>query len=131
MNLNPSLILLMFSSARWRCEIFLCELYFHNFFLKDERDGNPNHFKRDVHFQSFIPFTKNQIKWDKAYIVFQKRENRLDLWVSREATSPLQTVIQHERFMEQEVVLSSLSPIHRDIIKPSLDYIEKIREEAL
>ena len=59
----------------------LCELYINNIFLEDKRDANPRPFIIDAQFQAFISFAFNQIKWAKAYNIFQKREHELDLWV--------------------------------------------------
>lgn len=75
------MILSCFQEQNEDVKYFLCELYLHNFFLEDENDGNPSPFIGYVQFQPFISFVKNQIKWPKAYIVFLKSENGLDLWV--------------------------------------------------
>ena len=71
----------------------LCELYMHNFFLEEDTDNNPSPFIGDVQLQAFLSFAKNQIKWPKAYNIFQKREHNLDLSVRGEPTKPLQLFI--------------------------------------
>ena len=67
----------------------LCEFYLHNFILDKEVDVNPSCFIGDVQFQVFISFVVNQLKWLKAYNLFQKQEHSLDLWVRSEPTHPL------------------------------------------
>ena len=89
----------------------------HNLFLEKERDNNPSPFIGDVQFQAFLSFSKNQIRWAKAYNIFQKREHGLDLWVRGEPTKPLHLFIQHKNFMRRKGVRTKLGPIHKDIIE--------------
>ena len=86
----------------------LCELYMHNFFLEEDRDSNPSPFIGDIKFQAFLSFSKNQIRWAKAYNIFQKREHGLELWVTGEPTKPLQLFIQHKNFMRRKGVSTKL-----------------------
>ena len=94
----------------------MCEMYFQNSFLEDDRDSNPNPFIGDVQFQYFLSFAKNKTRWVKAYNTFQKREHGLDLWVRGEPTKTLYLFTQHKKFMQQKGVISKLGPIHRDIV---------------
>jgi hypothetical protein len=64
-----------------KVQYFLCELYFHNFTLEDNREDNPGPFIGDIQFQAFFSFTQNQVRWSKTHKKFLKREARLDLWV--------------------------------------------------
>ena len=77
-----------------------CELYLHNFLLEGEVDNNPSPFVGDIHFQAFISFAANQLKWYRAYNTFQRKEHGLDLWVRGELTQPLHLFVRHKRFMK-------------------------------
>jgi len=55
-----------FREQEEKVQYFLCELYFHNFILEDERENNPGPFNGDIQFQAFLSFTKNQVRWGKA-----------------------------------------------------------------
>ena len=79
----------------------LCKFYLHNFIL-EEVDKNPSPFVGDIHFQAFISFAINQLKWFKEYNLFQRQEHGLDLWVRSEPTHPLQLFAKHKRLMRQE-----------------------------
>ena len=46
--------------------------------LDQETEQNPDPFFGDIQLQAFISFVVNQIKWLKAYNVFQRQENKLD-----------------------------------------------------
>ena len=81
--------------------------------------------------QAFLSFAKNQIKWTKAYDIFQKREHSLDLWVRGEPTKPLQLIIQHKNFMRRQGVRTRLGPIHKYIIENAQENFGDIREAAL
>jgi len=50
----------------------LCEFYLHNLVLDQEIEQNPIPFIGDVQLQAFISFGVNQIKWLKAYNVFER-----------------------------------------------------------
>ena len=50
----------------------LCEFYLHNLVLDGETEQNPSPFMGDLQLQAFISFGVNQIKWLKAYNVFQR-----------------------------------------------------------
>jgi hypothetical protein len=54
-----------FREQEEKVQYFLCELYFHNFILEDDRKDNPGPFIGDIQFQAFLSFTKNQIRWGK------------------------------------------------------------------
>jgi hypothetical protein len=62
-----------------KVQYFLCELYFHNFILEDNREDNPDPFIGDIQFQAFLSFTQNQVRWGKAHKTFLNREAGLDL----------------------------------------------------
>jgi hypothetical protein len=68
-----------FRQQEEKVQYFLCELYFHNFILEDNRKEEPGPFIGDVQFQAFLSFTKNQVRWAKAHKNFLKTETGLDL----------------------------------------------------
>ena len=44
-------------------------------------DWDPNPFVRDVHLHAVVSFMKNQIKWDRAYSIWEFEEYNEILWV--------------------------------------------------
>jgi hypothetical protein len=62
-----------FGEQEEKVQYFLCELYFHNFILEDDRKYNPGPFIGDIQFQAFLSFTKNQFRLGKAHKNFIKR----------------------------------------------------------
>ena len=103
----------------------------HNFFLENDTNSNPSPFIGDVQLQAFLSVSKNQIKWAKAYGIFQKREHNLELWVKGEPMKPMQLIIRHQNFMRRPGVKSRLGPFHKDVIENARDYFEDIREASL
>ena len=103
----------------------------HKFFLEEDTKRNPIPFIGDVQLQAFLSFAKNQIRWAKAYNIFQKREHSLGLWVRGEPMKPLQLIIQHKKFMRRPGVRTRLGPIHKYIIENAREYFEDIPEAAL
>jgi len=95
----------------------LCEFYLHNLVLDGEIDQNPSPFVGDVQLQAFISFGVNQIKWLKAYNVFQRQENGLDLWVRGEPRDPQQLWNKHRSLMRTQGVIETLGPIHKVVIR--------------
>lgn len=59
-----------FSEQKDNFMYFLSDIYMHSFLLEEQRNDNPSPFIRDVQFQDFISFYRNQIKWYKAYRIF-------------------------------------------------------------
>jgi hypothetical protein len=57
-----------FREHKEKMQYFLCELYFHNFILEYDRKNNLGLFIGDIQFQTFMSFTKNQVRWGKAHV---------------------------------------------------------------
>jgi hypothetical protein len=112
-------------------QYFLCELYLHNFILGENIKENPNPFIRDIQFQEFFSFTKNQTRWAKAHKFFIKREIGLDLWIRGEPPKSFTTIMQHRTFMKREKVVESLAPIHRQVVRSGLPYFRGLKEEVI
>ena len=103
----------------------------HNFILETDNNSNPSPFIGDIQLQAFLSYAKNQVRWAKAYGIFQKREHNLELWIRGEPTNPLQTIIRHQNFMKKPGVKTKLRPIHKDVIAGAHDYFQDIKEAAL
>ena len=109
----------------------LCEFYLHNFILEEKVDKNPSPFVGDIQFQAFISFAVNQLKWFKAYNLFQREEHGLDLWVRSEPTHPLLLFPKYKMMMIQEVMIQILGPIHKGIVQKGTTYFLSIQERSL
>jgi tetratricopeptide (TPR) repeat protein len=120
-----------FREQEEKVQYFLCELYFHNFILEDDRGNNPGPFIGDIQFQAFLSFTKNQVRWGKAHKNFIKRETGLDLWIRGEPPKSFPAIMRHRTFMKREGVMDSLAPIHRQVIHSGIIYFRELKEEAL
>ena len=84
----------------------------------------------DIQYQAFISFVVNQLKWLKAYNVFQRQENELDLWVRSEPKHPLQLWARQKNLMTREGVIQALGPVHKALILNGIDYFLSIRNQA-
>jgi hypothetical protein len=109
----------------------LCEFYLHNLVLDQETDLNPGPFVGDIQFQAFISFGVNQLKWLKAYNIFQRQENSLDLWVRAEPRDPAALWREHRSMMRIPGVMKILGPMHGDLIRNGLEYFLTIKDHAL
>jgi hypothetical protein len=105
-----------FREQEEKVQYFLCELYFHNFILEDDRENKFGPVIGDIQFQAFLSFTKNQVKWGKAHKNFIKRETGLDLWIIGEPLNSFPSIMRHINFMKREGVKDSLAPIHQQVI---------------
>ena len=94
----------------------LCEFYLHNLILENDSETNPSPFVGDIQYQAFISFAVNQLKWLKAYNVFQRQENELDLWVRSEPKHSLQLWARQKNLMTREGVIQALGPVHKVIV---------------
>lgn len=108
----------------------LCEFYLHNLVLDQETDLNPGPFVGDIQFQAFISFGVNQLKWLKAYNIFQRQENSLDLWVRAEPRDPAALWREHRSMMRIPGVMKILGPMHGDLIRNGLEYFLTIKDQA-
>ncbi len=109
----------------------LCEFYLHNLVLDQETDLNPGPFVGDIQFQAFVSFGVNQLKWLKAYNIFQRKENSLDLWVRAEPRDPAVLWREHRSVMRIPGVIKLLGPMHEDLIRNVLKYFLTIKDHAL
>ena len=109
----------------------LCEFYLHNMVLEQETDLNPGPFVGDIQLQAFVSFGVNQLKWLRAYNAFQRQENSLDLWVRAEPRNPVQLWKSHKILMRTPGVIELLGPMHKDLIRNSLEYFLAIKDFAL
>jgi hypothetical protein len=48
-----------FRDQEEKVQYLLCELYFRNFILEEERGDNPGPFIGDIQFQAFLSFTRS------------------------------------------------------------------------
>lgn len=62
----------------------MCELFMHDYFLKDDQTFNPIPFMGDIHLISFTSYTINQVKWKKAYDTFEENKVTRPLMIRRE-----------------------------------------------
>ena len=71
------------------------------------------------------------MKWLKAYNVFQRQENGLDLWVIGEPRDPLQLWNKHRNLMRTSGVIEALGPIHIAINQKGIEYFFTIKDLAI
>lgn len=109
----------------------LCEFYLHNLVLDQETELNPGPFVGDIQLQAFISFGVNQIKSVKAYNIFQRQENGLDLWVRDEPRDPVRLWKAHRNLMRTPGVIEMLGPMHEALIRQSLEYFLSIKDLAI
>lgn len=90
----------------------------------------PTLFLGDIQYQEFIFFSVNQLKWLKAYNVFQRQENELDLWVRSEPKKPLQLWARQNNLMTIQGVIQALGPVHKEVVFNGIEYFLSIRNQA-
>ena len=117
-----------FREQEEKVQYFLCELYFHNFILEDDRKNNHGPFIREIQFEEFLSFTKNQVRWGKAHKNFIKREKGLDIWIRGEALKSFPTIMKHRTFMKRGGVRYCLSPIHQQVIRLGIIYFRELKQ---
>ena len=99
--------------------------------LDQETELKPGPFVGDIQLQAFISFGVNHIKWLKAYNIFQRQENGLDLWVSIEPRDPVRLWKSHRNLMRTLGVIEMLGPMHEALIQQSLEYFLSIKYLAI
>lgn len=109
----------------------LCEFYLHNLVLDGETEKNPGAFVGDIQLQAFISFAVNQIKWLKAYNIFQREKNGLDLWVRGELRNPLQLWNKYMSLMRTKGVIQTLGPIQKAVVQQGVEYFLTIKDLAI
>ena len=52
----------------------MCKIYMNCYFLNHDQAFNPIPFVGDIHLRAFTSYTINQIKWRKAYDMFEENQ---------------------------------------------------------
>jgi hypothetical protein len=118
-----------FRDQEEKVQYLLCELYFHNFILEEDRGDNLGIFIGDIQFQAFLSFTRNQVRWGKAHKMFINKETGLDLSIRGEPPKSFPSIMRHK--MKRVGVVDSLDPIHLQVIHLGITYFRELKEEAL
>ena len=62
----------------------MCEIYMHGYLLRHDQAFNPIPFAGDINLRAFASYTINQIKWRKAYDMFEENQVTRLLMMRRE-----------------------------------------------
>jgi hypothetical protein len=76
----------------------MCELYMHNYLLRDDKKFNPVPYVGDVQLRAFLSYTINQVKWKKALDSFEENQVHIPLQVRMENFQVAQIINKHNYF---------------------------------
>ena len=109
----------------------MCELYMHGYFLRHDQSFNPIPFVGDIHLRAFASCTINQIKWRKAYDMFEENQVIRLLMMRKEHVQSANIYNNHFIFLQIEGHREHLLTTQKWCDDICVRHITMFRKEAL
>jgi hypothetical protein len=120
-----------FVAASTRDQHLLCEAYFHNEAIPENRLLNINPLVGDVQLRAFTSFLLNQILWQGDFSAAQNNEDNRLLWIRPEPQRAATFIAQYYAFLKQPGVTEHVQQLQSEVIQDCERIISAIEIPAL
>jgi hypothetical protein len=120
-----------FVVASTRDQHLLCEAYFHNEVIPENRLLNINPLVGDVQLRAFTSFLLNQIIWKGDFSAAQNNENNRLLWIRPEPQREDTFISQYYEFLKQPRATEHVQQLQSEVIQDCERIIKSIEIPAL
>jgi hypothetical protein len=120
-----------FVAASTRDQHLLCEAYFHNEAIPENRLLNINPLVGDVQLRAFTSFLLNQILWQGDFSAAQNNEDNRLLWIRPEPQRAATFIAEYYAFLKQPGVTEHVQQLQSEVIQDCECIISAIEIPAL
>jgi hypothetical protein len=120
-----------FVAASTRDQHLLCEAYFHNEAIPENRLLNINPLVGDVQLRAFTSFLLNQIIWQGDFSAAKSNEDNRLLWIRPEPQRAATFISQYYAFLKQPGVTEHVQQLQSEVIQDCERIIRSIEIPAL
>jgi hypothetical protein len=120
-----------FVAASTRDQHLLCEAYFHNEAIPENRLLNINPLVGDVQLRAFTSFLLNQIIWQGDFSAAKNNEDNRLLWIRPEPQRAATFISQYYAFLKQPGVTEHVQQLQSEVIQECERIITSIEIPAL
>jgi hypothetical protein len=120
-----------FEAASTRDQHFLCEAYFHNEAILENRTLNINPLVGDVQLRAFTSFLLNQITWQGDFSAAKNNEDNRSLWIRPEPQRAAIFIAQYHAFLKKKGMTEHVQQLQSEVIQDCERIISAIQIPAL
>jgi hypothetical protein len=120
-----------FVAASTRDQHLLCEAYFHNEAIPENRLLNINPLVGDVQIRAFTSFLLNQIIWQDDFLAAKHNEDNRLLWIRPEPQRAATFISQYYEFLKQPGVTEHVQQLQSEVLQDCEHIIRSIEIPAL
>jgi hypothetical protein len=120
-----------FEAASTRDQHLLCEAYFHNEAILENRTLNINPLVGDVQLREFTSFLLNQITWQGDFSAAKNNEDNRSLWIRPEPQRAAIFIAQYHAFLKKKGMAEHVQQLQSEVIQDCERIISSIQIPAL
>jgi hypothetical protein len=120
-----------FEAASTKDQHFLCEAYFHNEAILENRTLNMNPLVGDVQLRAFTSFLLNQITWQGDFSAAKNNEDKHSLWIRPEPQRAGIFIAQYQAFLKKKGMTEHVQQLQSAVIQDCERIISAIQVPAL
>jgi hypothetical protein len=120
-----------FEAASTRDQHFLCEAYFHNEAILENRTLNINPLVGDVQLRAFTSFLLNQITWQGDFSAAKNNEDNRSLWIRPEPQRATILIAQYHAFLKKKGMTEHVQQLQSEVIQDCERIISAIQIPTL
>jgi hypothetical protein len=120
-----------FVAASTRDQHLLCEAYFHNEAIPENRLLNINPLVGDIQIRAFTSFLLNQIIWQDDFLAAKHNEDNRLLWIRPEPQRAATFISQYYEFLKQPGVTEHVQQLQSEVLQDCERIIRSIEIPAL
>jgi hypothetical protein len=113
--LNPADFVKTFAEASTMDQHLLCELYFHNEAIPENRQLNLNPLVGDIQIQAFTSFLNNQIIWKDDFLAAKHNEDNHLLWIRPEPQNVSTFVTEYYQFLKKPGMTQHIQQLQKSV----------------
>jgi hypothetical protein len=129
--LHPTDFVKTFVAASTRDQHLLCEAYFHNEAIPENRLLNINPLVGDIQIRAFTSFLYNQILWQDDFLAAKHNEDNRLLWIRPEPQKAATFVTEYYEFLKQPGVTEHVQQLQSEVLQDCQHIIRSIEIPAL
>jgi hypothetical protein len=120
-----------FEAASTKDQHFLCEAYFHNEAILENRTLNMNPLVGDVQLRAFTSFLLNQITWQGDFSAAKNNEDKRSLWIRPEPQRAGIFIAQYHAFLKKKGMTEHVQQLQSAVIQDCERIISAIQIPAI
>jgi hypothetical protein len=129
--IQPTYFVKTFVAASIRDQHLLCEAYFHNEAIPENRLLNINPLVGDVQIRAFTSFLYNQILWQNDFLSAKHNEDNRLLWIRPEPQRETTFISEYYEVLKQPGVTEHVQQLQSEVLQDCQHSISSIEILAL